>query len=146
MTTGLLYSFRPLLNSIRGNLIAGTYGLRPFEVYVVNEFKGSKQWTTRASTFQTITKLCEDGYGNLKVKFLSKEDLILGIPEDSEIEVSFTPSEDGTDGIMLETIIPSEGSVYYLLNGPGFNNTKYVKTGILTERILTYRLYLKRSN
>lgn len=143
---GVLQDLLPTMFQVRG-LLDTDIGARPYSVTVVKEQR-SNNWSGNAPIVTSQKLISEANGGNPKVRITSQADYLRGAPGDSDLTVGpITPpySGGGTDFDDLESTLSGE-IVYYVVNGPGLENVRYVKAGFNGESVLGYLVFLKRAS
>jgi hypothetical protein len=144
---GILQEFLPLMYSVRGDLLGGIVGARPYTIFVVNEIKTSTgKFTSRLNSASTTTQIIESGGYSPKVKIADQEDFLRGAPQDCELVVGPITPKFGIGGTEYTTLEPTSGSTHYLVSGPGLDSVKFIKIGFVGDSVLEYYLYLKRAS
>jgi len=144
----ILTDLLPTLYEIRGFLDT-TVGARPYSVTAYHEVRTTNIWDSNAPPEITTTPIVEYGNGNPKVTTTSHDDYVRGAPADAELTVGpITPEHtiNGiTQGTTWATLEPDSGTLYFILNGPGMVNVRFLKAGFVGDKTLGWMLYLKRA-
>jgi hypothetical protein len=138
---GILQELLPTMYEIRGFLDTEV-GARPYTITAVNEIKPvANKWDGSNPITTTTTPIVEANSGSPKVRTLSHDDYLRGAPADADLVVGpITPGY-----IDYSTFEPSQGKLYFRVNGPDMVNVKYLKAGFVAESALSWYLYLKRA-
>lgn len=141
----LLNNLRKTLDAVRA--IPGFLSLRNHEVSVV-----IKNWTKLGESSPSITIIpLKHNNQNPNVKQISSKDVIAsnGLFATTDLELTLTPTfsfVDGYGGYDSNTFDPvrSNQEIYFLINGPSYQNAYFKKISQDTTNQLTTKIFLTK--